>query len=179
MQEDRQPYFKDGVTATSCGTYAKFTSKTSEMRQVTVEVKNGNSVWSSPPVIKVDFDGQYHSDNEYNGYSYRSSIDDPYYFYFTPNGIYKVPSPTLQPTVIPSSRPAISPKPTTSPVKVYPTPTSNVEQSTASSKKVEELNKKVENLQSQLEASKQKQSVLEQRINDLVTFIKRIFPFFK
>lgn len=45
--------------------------------------------------------------------------------------------------------------------------------------KVEELNKKVENLQTQLDQSKKAQSVLEQRINDLVSFIKNLFPFFK
>lgn len=45
--------------------------------------------------------------------------------------------------------------------------------------KVDELNKKVENLQNQLQESQKNQSALETRINDLVDFIKRIFPFFK
>ncbi|RJQ38498.1 hypothetical protein C4559_01775 [Candidatus Microgenomates bacterium] len=45
--------------------------------------------------------------------------------------------------------------------------------------KVKELNNKVENLQNQLDQSKKNQFVLEQRINDLVNFIKKLFPFFK
>lgn len=45
--------------------------------------------------------------------------------------------------------------------------------------RVDDLNKKVNDLQNQLEQSKKTQSVLEQRINDLVNFIKKLFPFFK
>ena len=45
--------------------------------------------------------------------------------------------------------------------------------------KEEELNEKIASLQSQLEASRQKQTVLEQKIIQLMSFIKRIFPFFK
>ena len=55
---------------------------------------------------------------------------------------------------------------------IYPAQSSN-------DNKVDELNKKMENLQTQLDQSKKTQSTLEQRINDLVTFIKRIFPFFR
>lgn len=46
-------------------------------------------------------------------------------------------------------------------------------------KKVEELNKKVENLENQLEESKRKQSALESRLNQVLSWIKSIFPFFK
>lgn len=69
---------EDGVNG--CSTYAKMISKNSETRKVTVTGKNGDRVWESPnaPVILVDFDGQYHADNAYNGYSYRSSTDNPY-----------------------------------------------------------------------------------------------------
>ncbi len=45
--------------------------------------------------------------------------------------------------------------------------------------RVDELNKKVENLQQQLEQSKKDQSILEKRFNDLLGFIKSLFPFFK
>lgn len=45
--------------------------------------------------------------------------------------------------------------------------------------RLEELNKKVNDLQNQLDQSKKTQSSLEQRINDLVSFIRKIFPFFK
>lgn len=44
--------------------------------------------------------------------------------------------------------------------------------------KVEELNQKVASLEGKLAESQKKQSVLEQRIGDLVNFIKRLFPFF-
>lgn len=47
------------------------------------------------------------------------------------------------------------------------------------SNQVSELDKKMENLQNQLEESRKTQSVLEQRINVLVNFIKSLFPFFK
>lgn len=46
-------------------------------------------------------------------------------------------------------------------------------------KKVEELNRKVENLENQLEESKRKQSALESRLNQVLNWIKSIFPFFK
>lgn len=46
-------------------------------------------------------------------------------------------------------------------------------------KRVDELNKRVENLQNQLEESKQRQSFLEIRLNQLVSWIKSIFPFFE
>jgi hypothetical protein len=45
--------------------------------------------------------------------------------------------------------------------------------------KVEELNKKVQNLQYQLDQSVKKQNILEQRITELVNWIKSVFPFFK
>ena len=47
------------------------------------------------------------------------------------------------------------------------------------SKKVEELNKKVADLEGKLDESQKKQSFLEARINDLVNFIRSIFPTFK
>lgn len=59
-----------------------------------------------------------------------------------------------------------------SPSTVTPTPSSN-------NSNIEDLNKKVENLQNQLEESKQRQSFLETRINQLVSWIKSVFPFFK
>lgn len=44
--------------------------------------------------------------------------------------------------------------------------------------KVKELSEKVTDLQNQLNESKQKQNILEQRISELVEFIKKLFPFF-
>lgn len=51
--------------------------------------------------------------------------------------------------------------------------------SSTNSSNTEELNKKIENLQNQLDQSKKTQSVLEQRVNDLLSFIKKLFPFFR
>lgn len=46
-------------------------------------------------------------------------------------------------------------------------------------KKVEELDKKVAELEKKLEASKKKQAQLENRVNDLLDWIKSLLPFFK
>lgn len=43
---------------------------------------------------------------------------------------------------------------------------------------VEELNKKVSELEQKLEESQTRQNFLEERINQLMSFIKSIFPFF-
>lgn len=42
-----------------------------------------------------------------------------------------------------------------------------------------ELEQKIANLEAQLSESKKEQNILAQRINDLVSFIKKLFPFFK
>lgn len=44
---------------------------------------------------------------------------------------------------------------------------------------VDELNQKVQNLEKALAESKKSQSLLEQRLNDIVSWIKSLFPFFK
>lgn len=64
-------------------------------------------------------------------------------------------------------------------VVVAPSPSTVITVPPTNNSNVEELNKKVGSLQNQLEASKKKQNTLEQRINDLVSFIKRFFPFFR
>lgn len=65
-------------------------------------------------------------------------------------------------------------------IEPFRTPNSTVSPTpNTDNQKVDELNKKVENLQNQLQESQKNQSALETRINDLVSFIKRIFPFFK
>lgn len=60
---------------------------------------------------------------------------------------------------------------------VYPSPSAVTEPSSDSD--TEQLNQKMENLQKQLEESKQKQSALESRLNQLLSWIRSIFPFFK
>ncbi len=73
-----------------------------------------------------------------------------------------------------------NPQPTISPVQKPSTPPAIISPSpTGENKQVDELNKKVNDLQNQLDQSKKTQSVLEQRISNLVDFIKRLFPFFK
>lgn len=59
-----------------------------------------------------------------------------------------------------------------------PMPTQAVNSISSNSEEVKNLNEKVNNLEKELEESKQKQSVLEAKIKQLVNFIKSIFPFF-
>lgn len=337
FNQDRQPYFKDGIMGTTCSTYAKFFSKVYGERQVAIEVKKNGSAMNGvtmpyPPVIKVDFDGQYHADNAYNDHNYRSSSDDPYFTLTskpTPTPVVKTPpcknygdlnkdgnvtaedasivlkifTGTIQQqdtknadvngdqSITPEDARLIqryaeglestfpvckNPIPTTGinvwllsqqsfypngrqatikwgafdgnpgtftiygktasnknnwdklvegekgpsyTVKIMPnedyyikingcqdkfgncvdsnilfipkiqkdgnitpsqTPNPTVSPtSSGDSSKTDELNKKVENLQNQLDQSKKSQSILEQRVNDLVSFIKKFFPFFK
>lgn len=83
-----------------CNTYAKMASKKSGTRMVTAVVKNGDRTMVDPyvPIIKVDFDGQYHPDSSYNDYNYRSSTNNPYSF------LYATPTPTATKlTTIPSN----------------------------------------------------------------------------
>jgi len=68
MQEDKS---SDG-----CSTHAKMISKDAGERKVVVDVKNEGK--GSTGTIRVDFDGKYHEDNYRDGYSYRSSVYDPY-----------------------------------------------------------------------------------------------------
>lgn len=163
LTKDAPLYYQDGETV--CGTTAKMASKIKGMREVTLEIKIGVNTWSTPPIIKVDFDGQYHGDNSYNGYNYRSSQDALAYLLTHPQ---TTPSPTS------TSKPVVknsTPTPVATPT-ITPSPAPD-------NSKVEELSQKVEDLQNQLEQSKKDQSFLEQRVNDLVDFIKKIFPFFK
>lgn len=63
--------------------------------------------------------------------------------------------------------------------QVIETPVINSPKSSPVNEKVvEELNQKVASLEGQLQDSWEKQRTLEQRINDLFAFIKKIFPFF-
>lgn len=61
---------------------------------------------------------------------------------------------------------------------IIPSP-STVATSSINNSSTDELNKKLENLQNQLEESKQRQGILETRLNQLISWIKSILPFFK
>lgn len=247
MSEDRN--------SSGCTTYAKMGTKNSEARMITVDVRNGDNVWSSPPVIKVHFDGQHHLDDQTNDESYRSSTNDPYSgsvvnptSYPVPTGDLKVwlisqervppygrnvtvkwetdegdydyyydvyvrtadssewnkmkeyeegPSATLNLRAdkdysikvkgcikkvgtcidsnelsllkLKSSETVVTKKVTGTLSTSYATDESN--------QKVEALNKKVDALQDQLAASQKKQNILEQRIDELIAFIKNLLPF--
>lgn len=258
----------DTVTIdSSCGVYAKMASKNSATRSVTAVVKAGDKTYTDPyvPTIKVDFDGQYHGDSAYNGYEYRSSVDDPlsnfrggavnptpqvlptikddikvwlidhrydrsvnkyggqlatikwtavnvsgwkvlYDIYITgSNGQTSVreseqgPSATLyldndidykvwvkacinkvgnckDSNTITISRVEKTNKqlasPSVNPMNLQSPAPTNVQNS-------DQLNQKINDLQNQLDESKRNQSALEQEINSLVNFIKKLFPFFK
>lgn len=75
--------------------------------------------------------------------------------------------------------------PTTAVNKTTPAPSTILEQPTIAiptspeDKKIEELNKKVAELEGKLEKSQQKQNALEQTLNNLLSWIKSRFWFFK
>lgn len=63
---------------------------------------------------------------------------------------------------------------------IIPKPIESVSSTPANNNdEVAALNKKVASLEGKLAESQKKQNVLEQRIGDLINFIKRLFPFFK
>ena len=234
-----------------CHTYAKMGSMVKGVRQIQVDARNGDTRYTGS-AINVDFDGEYHGDNETNGYMYRSSTTDPYFSIVTNSN--PTPPPAninawiLNQEVVPlDSRKVtvkwgafggypgtftIYAKATTNKndweqkfdgskgpsatftlradqdyhIKVhgcmdkfgtcvdsnvlllpkiqilenkvvFPSPSSVT--TTSNNSNTDELNQKIENLQNQLEQSKKTQSVLEQRVNELVNFIKKLFPFFK
>ena len=245
MPEDRSD--------SGCHTYAKMGSMVKGVRQIQVDARNGDTRYTGSAIM-VDFDGEYHGDNETNGYMYRSSTDDPYSSLVT-NSTNPTPPPAninawvlsqqldgsnnrhvmikwgafdghsgtftiygrltsnknnweklsegqRGPSAIINlkanedyyikvsgcmdkfgtcvdSNTLLLPKLQKQEGKIaFPSP-SNVATPSTDNSKVDELNQKVENLQNQLDQSKKTQSVLEQRVNDLVSFIKRLFPFFK
>ena len=240
-----------------CNTYAKMGSMVKGVRQIEVDAQNGSTRYTGT-VINVDFDGEYHADNETNGYSYRSSIVDPYasnaYWKqnITPTS-YPVPSGTLSVWVlyqqasipnrqvtlkwsalnggtifyivygkkanssnwdtlladeggpsatvtIPSnqdylikiqgcirkvgncvdSNELFLPRVQNQDGKIIIPPGQTVTHAPAgNNQQVEELNKKVASLEAKVAQSEEKQSALQQRLNDLISFIKHLFPFFK
>lgn len=105
----------------------------------------------------------------------------------TPNTIIINPDPTKcypNPCTIKTLKPTDFPKPTikpnSSPESIIESPKPEASPTlNPNDKKVEELNNKVNNLQNQLEQSKKTQGLLEQRINDLVNFLKKLFPIFQ
>ena len=187
MQDDPQPFYRNGVRIGSiCGTYAKMSSKIFGERMVTVAVKNGDRVWpaSDAPVIKVHFDGKYHGDNAYDNQNYRSSFEN-YGWYGDPS-VLSSPSTTSMPAASVTPVRSAFPVATVVPVPVQPIiskppvikgiePIKVVVDTSASAA----LQQKIEDLERKLEQSQQKQSLLESRINQLVSWIKSIFPFFK
>jgi hypothetical protein len=280
--------FTEDRNSNGCSVYAKASTKNPGVRTINLTVINQGSTYTTPyaPGIKVDFDGKYHGDNQYDWYSYRTSTADPYAPFATPT-----PTPQVVPTVAPvpttnpgnnnsgsleipanfqfkvwvlnqhsigsgqrqvdikwtavngnnvnvlntifvkpghqesgksndagwkfvfnnygpsaqitipdqdftvkvracaehttscvDSDPLFLPgtHPGTTPV-VTPVVSPNVTPapSTPDDSHVQELNQRINNLENQLTESKKNQSVLEQRVNDLMSFIKRLFPFFK
>lgn len=84
-----------------------------------------------------------------------------------------ITTPTKTPVPTQSTpKPTINTKITVTPKKVEAT-------SSGENEKIEKLNREVENLQNQLDESQKKQSILELRLNQILTWIKSVFPFFK
>lgn len=64
-------------------------------------------------------------------------------------------------------------------IEVLPAPTSVPQPIIVEESNNKELEQKIANLEAQLSESKKEQNILAQRVNDLVNFIKKLFPFFK
>ncbi len=229
--KDSPPYYQDGQAI--CGTTVKMGSKIKGMRQVTVQAKNS----SETPMINVDFDGEYHADNAYNGYNYWSSQDSPAYRLNhnqtstpqTPSNLRITQIETTNDSNIRNVHIMWDPIPGVSTYNIYKnagnsyyyftTVDTNLYEMKVNTKstfyvavtakkdsqessysqvltidlakeqtpdtnpsgdsRVDELNNKVANLEAKLNESQQKQSFLEQRVNDLLSLIKRLFPFVK
>lgn len=88
------------------------------------------------------------------------------------------PQPIVKqvPTIVPKATPSITPNPTSSvPGVISPTvKIIAVQDSSASA----ELEQKIEDLQNQLTESQQKQSALQSRLDNLIDWLKSVFPFF-
>lgn len=84
-----------------------------------------------------------------------------------------VPVISPRPSAMPSSTPQLYPQ--QSPPNIPPSQIIVVTDSSVSAA----LQAKVNELQKKLEQSQQKQSILEERLNQIISWIKSIFPFFK
>lgn len=118
-----------------------------------------------------------------NGNFYRSSV-----LVLNYGGESQWEPPTVTPLPVPNNMPG--PISVSSPVakpaqvmEIYPQNSSEVTvtsiASVSDSAESENLNKKVADLEKQLEESQKRQSILEEKISQLVSFLKSIFPFFK
>ncbi|OGE26520.1 hypothetical protein A3H85_00390 [Candidatus Daviesbacteria bacterium RIFCSPLOWO2_02_FULL_40_8] len=249
----------------SCGVYAKMASLNLATRSVTAIVKAGDKTYTDPyiPTIKVDFDGQYHTDSAYDNYSYRTSVEDPYKDYRNPTDYPTVkPLPTIQddikvwllnqkadasvnkyggrtatvkwsavnidgykvlydiyitesggktsirqseygPSAVlylesdkdytvkvkacinkvgscKDSNAIVIPKfENKNGVFVTPSVTPMISVAPEQDQTTDQLNQKINDLQNQLNESKKQQGLLETRLNDLINFIKNLFPLFR
>lgn len=145
-----------------CFTYAKVYSKELKRNRIlNISFKGANLEGSRE--IAISF-GVTYNPNDLPFLPWESSSD---------------PQPISTPTT------EVLPVPTTTPFGKTTKPADTVELQKAEQPIIveesnnKELEQKIANLEAQLTESKQKQSFLEQRINDLVNFIKKLFPFFK
>lgn len=174
-------------TNSGCATYAKMGSKVKGARQIEVDARNGSTRYTSYS-MSVDFDGEYHGDTQI----YRSSIEDPFGGSSSGN---TSPTPTPQTLEIkpglpgiktrklekttPENNPQVKKLDDSKPEKEESNSQELLKPSITPDKQVEELNQKVASLEGKLIESQKKQSVLEQTVNSLVSWIKNHIPFFK
>ncbi len=168
IPEDASWYHYNGIPAyKDCASYAKVVSAKKGERTLYLEVKmpDGKIYTSSRLVAQFD------------GVDYGLGDDTP------PWGqdvLARVKKEAAVSADLETIRPTAS---STAMASVQPSSTSKAEVTSSSTASVSaqdpDLIKKVANLQKQLDESKRRQSDLEHRLNNLISWIKSILPFFK
>lgn len=154
--------------------YAKAISNIPYIRYVYADVTMPDgSVYTSSRAL-VNFAGRiiFYPESEDSAVNVSESFQAPA---ITVQGPGSMPKPTTM--VLRSTTPELPKvKPTSIPA---PEEEIKIEPSATSDTRAEDLNKRVEQLEQQLDESKQEQQKLENNFNNLISWIKSIFPFFK
>ncbi len=166
----------DGKQYLRCSTYAKvYSSQLKWNRTLNISFKGANLEGSRQIAVSFGYG--------LNDFTYPLL---PWEEGFPSSGELKPTSTPGQPAPTSTQPPKeySTPKGETRPV-YSPSPTKKVESvsnpsiTPAPSKSDEQLNIRISSLEAQLAQSQTKQNTLEQKINDLFTFIKHFFPFFR
>lgn len=140
-----------------CTTYAKVFSSSKTNRNFYAEVfmPDGTTYTSSKIILDFQTDNPIENNNP-TSTPWDNDTDQP-----------KKTTISLFPTV--GIQEGKATNPTIAPSQVIPT----------DDKKVDELNKKVKELENKVAEANKKQSILEKQVNSLISFIKKLLPFWK
>lgn len=144
-----------------CFTYAKVYSKELKWNRILNISFNGANLEGSRK-IAISF-GVTYNPNDLPLLSWESS-SNPQPVSTPPAEVLPAPTPTLGK----ATKPFVTAEPQKAEQPIIVEESNN-----------KELEQKIANLEAQLEESKKEQNILAQRINDLVSFLKKLFPFFK